>query len=64
MGLKVSPQLNGNSIREGTIEYYYNNKINDILLFQESYRSSLIQTLEKNKDSYSFGFSSNFLMHR
>jgi hypothetical protein len=56
--------LNGNYIKEGTGEYYYNSKINDIFLFQKSYRSNLIQTLEENKDSQSFGFLSNFFMHR
>ncbi len=61
---KIFPQLNDNSIREGTREYYSNSRINDIFLFQESYRNNLIKTLEENKDFSSFGFSSNFLVHR
>jgi hypothetical protein len=56
--------LNGNNIKEGIGEYYYNSKINDIFLFQKSYRSKLIQTLEENKDFQSFGFLSNVFMHR
>jgi hypothetical protein len=46
--------------RKRTGEYYYISTDNGIFFSQESYKSSLIQTLEKNKDPRSFGFSNNY----
>jgi hypothetical protein len=46
--------------RKKTGEYYYNSTDNGIFFSQESYKSSLIQTLEQNQDPCSFGFSNNY----
>ncbi len=46
--------------RKRTGEYYYNSTDNGIFFSQESYKSSLIQTLKQNKDPHLFGFSNNY----